>query len=252
MNKKPLIIANWKMNPQTAKEAIKNFQEIKSIATKNKNVETIVCPPYVYLESLSSESNSSLQIGAQNMFFEESGAYTGEVSPLMLRDLKVGYVILGHSERRAMGETDQDVAKKVVTCIKNSLTPIVCVGESSRDADDYSNFIGNQIKQAVTLIPPEAMPQVVFAYEPIWAIGKDAPRPATAEEAKEMKLFIRKTLADIAGDYANSIRIMYGGSTKPENIQEFLVAGEADGLLVGGASLDPKTFGEMITIANNL
>jgi len=236
------------MNPSTVKEAVKNFQDIKATAGVNKKVETIMCPPTSYLALFKGET----LLGVQNMFYEESGAYTGETSPLMLDDLGIQYVILGHSERRALGETDADVAKKVVACIKHSLTPIVCVGEPSRDTDDYSNFVADQVKQAVSMIPVEAVPQLVFAYEPIWAIGADAERPATAEEAKEMRLFIRKILTDIAGDYANNVRIMYGGSTKPENTEEFLVRGEADGLLVGGASLDPKKFGEMIEIANNL
>jgi len=248
MNKKPLIIANWKMNPDTAKEALKNFKEIKNVASAHKKVETVICPPMGYVGLFKDET----LLGAQNMFYAESGSYTGEVSPLMLGDLGVNYVILGHSERRALGETNQDIAKKVVSCIKHSLTPIVCVGESSRDADDYSNFVADQVRQAVSMIPVEAVPQLVFAYEPIWAIGAGAERPATAEEAKEMKLFIRKTLTDIAGDYAKSVRIMYGGSTNPANTKDFLVNGEADGLLVGGASLDPKTFGEMLSIANNL
>lgn len=248
MNKKPLIIANWKMNPQTTKEAIKNFQEITKIANSNKKVETVICLPSIYLSLFKNES----LLGAQDMFYEEGGAFTGEISPLMLRDLGVNYVIIGHSERRALGETDQDVAKKVVVAIKNGLIPIVCVGESSRDSDDYSNFVASQVKKAISLIPVEAVPQIIFAYEPIWAIGSGAKRPATPDEAKEMKLFIRKTIIDIAGDYAHKVRVLYGGSTNPENTESFLVQGEADGLLVGGASLDPVKFGEMIVIANTI
>lgn len=236
------------MNPDTTKEAVKNFGKISELATKYKNVETAVCVPPVYLGLLKGES----LLGAQNVFDKDAGAYTGEVSPLMLSDVGVRYVIVGHSERRSLGETNEDVAKKVVACIKHGFTPIICIGESSRDADNYSDFVADQVKKAVSKIPAEAVPQVVFAYEPIWAIGEHADRPATAEEAKEMKLFVRKVLTDIAGEYAQNVRIMYGGSTNPDNTEKFLKFGEADGLLVGGASLDPKRFGEMLEIANNL
>lgn len=245
---KPLIVANWKMNPSTAKEAIKLFQDVKELARSYKKIETAMCVPPAYMSLFKGET----LLGAQDIFYQDAGAFTGEISPTQLGDLGVMYVIVGHSERRTLGETDQDVAKKVVACIKHRLTPIICVGESSRVSDDYSNIVGNQVKQAVSSIPVEAVPQVVFAYEPIWAIGADAERPATAEEAKEMKLFIRKTLTDIAGEYANNVRIMYGGSTNPDNTKDFLVDGEADGLLVGGASLYAKKFSEMIKIANSL
>jgi triosephosphate isomerase len=248
MKYKPLIIANWKMSPNTTKEAVKLFQDVKELARSYKKVETAMCVPPVYMSLFKGET----LLGAQDIFYQDSGAFTGEISPTQLGDLGVMYVIVGHSERRTLGETDQDVAKKVVACIKHRLTPIICVGESSRVSDDYSNVVGNQVKQAISSIPVEAVPQVVFAYEPIWAIGADAERPATADEAKEMKLFIRKVLTDIAGVHAQKVRIMYGGSTNPDNTKDFLVQGEADGLLVGGASLDANTFGKMLEIANNL
>ena len=250
---KPLIVANWKMNPDTVKKAVKNFQEIKKIAIGNKKVETVVCAAPVHLGVLSDEVTERMQLGAQDMFYEEEGPYTGQVSPAMLRDLKTSYVIVGHSSRRALGETDQDVAKKVMMCIKHSLTPIICVGELSRDTDDYSSFVAEQIKQAVSMIPVEAIPQIVLTYEPVWAISSDKQyRSATTEDAKEMSLFCRKVLTDIAGDYANNVRVIYGGSANPDNTAEFLTTGGAEGLLIGNASLDPKTFNEMIEIANNL
>lgn len=253
MKHKPLIVANWKMNPETAKQAVKNFQEIKKIAITNKNVETVICAAFPHLGLLSGEVTERMQLGAQDVFYEDAGLYTGAVSPLMLRDLKTTYVIIGHSSRRALGETDQDVAKKVMMCIKHSLTPIICVGEKSRDNDDYSNFVADQIKQAVSLIPVEAVPQIVLTYEPVWAISSEKKyHSATPQDAKEMGLFCRKTLTDIAGDYANNVRVIYGGSANPDNTAEFLTTGGAEGLLVGNASLDPKTFGEMIEIANNL
>lgn len=250
---KPLIIANWKMNPATAKEAVKNFQAIKKTAQSHKKVETVVCAAGVHLGLLASEATDYMQLGAQDMFYEEQGPYTGENSPAMLHDAKVSYVIVGHSMRRSFGETDEDVAKKVMMCIKYGMTPVVCVGELSRDEDNYSDVVAHQIKKAVSMIPPEAVPQIVLTYEPVWAISSDKKyRSATAEDAKEMSLFCLRVLTDIAGDYAKKVRIIYGGSANPDNTAEFLTTGGVQGLLVGNASLDPKTFGQMIEIANNI
>lgn len=245
------MIANWKMHPDTLRLAVKNFQKIKEHAKQYSDIQTVVCAPFIYLESLVHESSERIIVGAQDVFFEDSGAYTGEVSPTMLGDMGVRYAIIGHSERRSLGETDNDVAKKVVACIKNQLQPIVCVGEISR-ADDYGNIVASQVKNAVSLVPPEAFAQIIFAYEPLWAIGEKATRPATPAEIKEMKILIQKTLADIGGDYAKKVVIIYGGSTNADNARDFLIGGEVDGLLVGGASLDPEVFGKMLEQAHNL
>jgi len=249
---KKILVANWKMFPETAREAIDIFRAIKKTAITAKNVETIICAPTVFLEKLSEEVTERIAIGAQDVFYEESGSQTGEISPLMLRDIGVRHAIIGHSSRRKIGETDDDVAKKVLICIKNSIIPIVCIGELSREKNNYINFVGNQIKESIKLIPPEAIPQIIFTYEPVWGISDGSFHAATARDAYEMKLFIRKVLSDVAGDYAKKVKILYGGSANSENTKELLEQGQVDGLLVGAASRDPQAFGDMIHIVNSI
>lgn len=251
--KKKVMIANWKLHPETKREAIKNFRSIKENGKKLRNVETVICSPFVYLNSLSDEvSGHRVQVGAQDVFYENSGSFTGEISPTMLADLKVSYSIVGHSERRALGETNQDVANKVSALIAQSIVPIICVGEQQRDDTNYLSFVKDQVLSGVAEIPKSALPRVMFAYEPLWAIGTSANRSATSKEAQEMKLYIKKVVTDYSSEYGGRVPILYGGSTNPDNTEEFLKDGEVDGLLVGGASLDPDSFTEMLEIANNV
>lgn len=242
-----LVVGNWKMNPVSLKLAEKTFSEIsKKIKTK-KGIFIIVCPPYLYLSALSKKSRT-ISLGAQNVFYEKEGAFTGEISPTMLKDLGVKYVILGHSERRMLGEKEEHVAKKVSIVLKAGLTPIICVGEKERDTNHkYLQFIEQEIKSATSLISKNLISKVIFAYEPIWAIGKDALRQATSEEAREMSIFLHKVISDLSSpSISKSVKILYGGSVDEKNAKEFIKNSGMDGLLVGRASLNANQFLKLV------
>jgi triosephosphate isomerase len=248
MPKNKIIIANWKMNPTSEKEAEALFAEI---VKKNKfpKTEVVFCPPYVYLKKIShllKTKKYKLEplLGAQNLFYEERGAFTGEISASMLADLGVKYVLVGHSERRQLGESNQEVNKKVKAALFFGLRPIVCVGESERDPEHgYFAVVKNQIEECLEGLKKEFLPKIIIAYEPIWAISTTAGRKdATPADSREMVIFIKKTLADKFGRKTKIPRILYGGSVDPKNSGEFLSAGGVDGALVGGASLHPEKF----------
>jgi len=248
---KKIVVGNWKMNPITQKEAENLFNKI------NKNVnfkktEVVVCVPVLYLNQLKSLSRK-IKSGVQDISFEESGAHTGEIGGEMVYGLGARYVILGHSERRARGESNNDIAKKVKGALSASLAPVLCIGEKERDeAHEYLNFIKNQLNESLAGISKSSIAKLIVAYEPIWAIGKNAVREATGEEFREMKVFIKKILSDKFGAEAvESIRIIYGGSVNPKNALSFLKEGDADGFLVGRDSLDPKKFAEIISLTES-
>lgn len=251
-----IIIANWKMNPQTLREARNIFQGIKKTAKKLKKVETIICPPFAYISNLKPQI-PNLKIGSQNVFYEERGAFTGEISVWMLKDLGVRYAIIGHSERRALGETNEMINKKIKTALKAGLKVIFCVGENERDFEDkYFNFIKNEIDEGLKGIPRKFFSPptggLIIAYEPVWAISsaKNA-QPDTPESAFRMAVFIRRMLMPIIGsEPARKIPILYGGSVGPENVAGFLQ--DMQGALVGSKSLNPKDFGEILKIANGI
>ena len=236
------------MYPANVKDAKAKFVAIKKVASKLMNVQTVICPPLVYVSELKKlVTGHRAVIGAQNAWFEKEGAFTGEVSLSMLASIGVQYVIVGHSERRAMGETDELVSKKVLAGIKAGLTVVLCVGERARDEDGaYMKFISEQIKDALHGVQKKELKQIVIAYEPIWAIGKDAIHPATTDDALEVTILIKKTLADMFGKDGAIIPILYGGSVDAKNAWEFLLKSQVNGLLVGRASLDPKVFGEIL------
>lgn len=254
---KKLIIANWKMNPVDGKTALTWFKKAQSVAhTYKKNVETVICPPSVYLQSLQSVvSDRSCVLGAQDCFYESAGSYTGQISPEMIFNARARYVIVGHSERRELGETNELVNKKIKKIAQYPLSVILCVGEKKR-TDNGMHFkeIKKQLSECLQNIPKTVYERIVIAYEPIWAIGTDAKRPATAQECFEMVTVIRRSIAEITGDHriAQNISVLYGGSSNSENTQEFLTIGGADGLLVGRASLDPVEFKKIICIAAKL
>lgn len=209
----------------------------------------VVCSPALFLGQLVDEvKGTELKIGAQNMHFEEQGAFTGEVSPVALKDLGVQYVIIGHSERREMfNETDESVNRKVMAAFKHGLTPIVCVGESleEREAGQTNALVGEQVKKALQGLDEAQVKQVVIAYEPIWAIGTG--KSSSAEDANEVCAHIRQVVADVfSNEAANSIRIQYGGSVKPANIKEYMAQPDIDGALVGGASLEAQSFLQLL------
>lgn len=242
--RKPIIAGNWKMH-KTLGEAESFFDSVKGRLPDASEAETVICAPAPFLASLAGRAGGGTPaVGAQTMHEEEKGAFTGEVSPVMLTDLGVRYVIIGHSERREyFNETDQSVNRKVKSAFVHGLVPIICVGESleEREAGKTAEKISGQVRAAMEGISAEDAAKAVIAYEPIWAIGTG--KTATSEMANEACAEIRSTLADLYGqEAAEQIRIQYGGSVKPENITELLAQPDIDGALVGGASLEPESF----------
>lgn len=237
---KKLIIGNWKMNPEKGEEAI-------FLAKKVDKKDAVIAPPFVFLSAVKKKIKNA-KLAAQDVFWETEGSYTGEISPLQLKNLGVKYVILGHSERRALGETNEDVRKKIGACIKYLITPIVCVGETVRDeSGNYLSFVKTELEEIFSGFPKTILSKIVIAYEPIWAIGKNAEREATPVEAEEMAIFIKKVLADVFDDKAaRSLKIIYGGSVNPKNASTFLREKNISGLLVGRDSLDPIKFNEIL------
>jgi len=251
---KKIIVGNWKMNPNSQVEALRTFESIKKKAGKLRNVQTVICPPAIYLSSLGKKvTGHRCVLGAQNTFWEnKTGSFTGETSADMLSGVGAEYVIVGHSERRAIGEDNKVVGKKLISALKAGMNIILCVGEQERDNDgEYLRFIAKELVIALNDIPRRYCLNVIIAYEPIWAIGKDAERPATPEDVHEMSIFIRKVLSEVVGkDFAMTIPILYGGSVNPKNSQAFLESGGIQGLLVGRASLKAETFNKILEQSN--
>ncbi|WP_438312482.1 triose-phosphate isomerase [Sporosarcina sp. FA9] len=250
--RKRIIAGNWKMY-KTIEEAKSFALEVKGEIIESEIVEAVICPPAPYLYELAEITKGSpIQIGAQTMHDEIEGAFTGEISPTMLSNLGVRYVIIGHSERRMyFNETDQSVNKKVKAAFESNLTPIVCVGETleERESNKTVEKVSNQVKNAFLNCTGETIAKAVIAYEPIWAIGTG--KTATADDANEVCHAIRNTIEELYGtDVANKVRIQYGGSVKPENIEELLTKEHIDGALVGGASLDSNSFLKLIKAAS--
>ncbi|PFG14766.1 MULTISPECIES: triose-phosphate isomerase [Bacillales] len=251
--RKPIIAGNWKMN-KTLTETKSFVDEVKGLIPDGNRVDSVVCAPALFLDYLTDElEGTALQVGAQNMHFEENGAFTGEISPVALNDLGVGYVILGHSERRELfGETDEIVNQKTHAAFKHNLTPIICVGETleQRESDVTEDIVKAQVQKAIAGLTNEQVAQSVIAYEPIWAIGTG--KTATSDQANDVCAFIRGVLKDETTDEtANAVRIQYGGSVKPGNIDELMGKSDIDGALVGGASLDAKSFLQLLEAGQN-
>ena len=249
--RKNLIAGNWKMNTNHL-EAIQMVQKLSYRLDHSdyQRVDVVVCPPFTSLRSVQTvieADHMPIQLGAQNVHWAENGAYTGEISPGMLSKLSVSYVIVGHSERRELfGETDADVNKKVRAVLAADMTPILCVGETEgeREAGVTEEKVGGQVRLGLEGLSGEQIAGLVVAYEPIWAIGTG--KTASDDDAGAMAAFIRGTIADIAGDAAESTRILYGGSMNPGNVAGLMAKRDIDGGLVGGASLDPDTFASVI------
>ncbi|CAH0158791.1 MULTISPECIES: triose-phosphate isomerase [Bacillaceae] len=246
--RKPIIAGNWKMN-KTLSEATAFLEEVSNLIPKQDVIDTVVCAPALFLDQLvQAAKGTDVKIGAQNMHFEESGAFTGEISPIALADLGVSYVILGHSERREMfNETDEAVNKKAHSAFAHGLTPIVCCGETleQREAGETNDFVGSQIEKGLAGLSDDQLKQAVIAYEPIWAIGTG--KSSSAQDANEVCSHIRSVVADkFSNEAAAAIRIQYGGSVKPENIKEYMAQPDIDGALVGGASLKPDSFLQLL------
>lgn len=249
---KKIIVGNWKMNPTSADWAKKIFQSTKKIAAKNDRVEVVVCPPFVYALPLSKISRGQVAVGAQDVFHEMSGSYTGEISALMLSDAGLTHVIVGHSERRKMGETDESVNKKSLAVLQGGLTLILCVGESNRDSEGaYLKFIADQIKSALAKAEKKHLKKLIIAYEPVWAIGKSDAEAMKPEDMHETGIYIKKVLSDMFGkEEASRVPVLYGGSVSPRNAGELIEKGNVSGLLVGRDSLNPENFAEIIKLAD--
>jgi triosephosphate isomerase (TIM) len=237
----PLVIGNWKMNPSTIVENQALARAVAKIAKSHPAVTVAVAPAAPFLWTVK-RTSSTLMITAQTMHDQSVGAFTGEVSPTMLKDIGVVSVIIGHSERRALGETNEQITRKVFSALKHSLQPIVCVGETERDAHgDFFAVVKEQIMAAIAAVPPSRYKDIVIAYEPIWAIGTG--QTATPDDVIEMQLFITKVLTEQLGRTAAAkIRIIYGGSVNEKNVEALYATGHIHGFLVGGASLRAEAF----------
>lgn len=246
--RKPIIAGNWKMH-KTLSEAIAFTKEVKVGIPSADEVDSVICAPALFLAGLVQEAESSqLRIGAQTMHFENSGAFTGEISPVALKDIGVSYVIIGHSERREMfAETDETVNQKVHAAFTHGLTPIMCCGETleQREAGQTNVIVGEQVKKGLAGLSGEQAKQTVIAYEPIWAIGTG--KSSSAEDANETCGYIRSVVAELfSKDVAETLRIQYGGSVKLENIRDYMDQPHIDGALVGGASLEHESFLQLV------
>jgi triosephosphate isomerase len=249
--RKPIIAGNWKMH-KTVAEAVELAKGVQNAVAGIDGVDVVLCPPFTAVAAVGDVvANSDVGVGAQNMYFEAQGAFTGEISPLMLKEL-CQFVILGHSERRQFfGETDQGVNKKIKVALEHGLTPIVCVGENleQNEAGETNTFVGGQVKAAFDGVPATDAVKIIVAYEPIWAIGTG--RNADAATANSIiKESIRGVLANMYGAaVAEQIRIQYGGSVKPNNVAEYMAQPDIDGALVGGASLSVENFLPLVKAA---
>jgi triosephosphate isomerase len=247
--RKKIIAANWKMN-MTCGEAAGYIETLLRELGQEDRVEVVIVPPFTAISKVSEMLSHSehVKVGAQNMYFEKAGAFTGEVSAGMLRELFVRYVVLGHSERRGIfGETDEMVNRKTRAAHEAVLKPIVCIGESlaQREADAVEEVLDRQIRGSLAGLSAKEMTETVLAYEPVWAIGTG--RTATPAQAQEAHAFIRRTIANVwDAATAEKVRIQYGGSVKPENAAALIGQADIDGALVGGASLDPRAFAAIV------
>ncbi len=244
----PFIAGNWKMH-KTVPQAVDLVDELKELVKGLQGVVIVVAPPFTALHPVAQRlKGSDIELSAQDCFWEEEGAYTGEISPPMLADVGCAYCIVGHSERRHIfGEGSGDVARKVLALLAHGISPILCVGETldERERGDTIEVVGGQLQGPLEGVSPEDMARVVVAYEPVWAIGTG--KTATPQQAQDMHAFIREWLGDrFGGDVASSVPILYGGSVKPENIQGLMAMDDIDGALVGGASLKASSFAQIV------
>ncbi len=254
MKRRPIIAGNWKMN-KIIVEAIELANGLKRNLYKIENVDIVICPTFTALAEVGEiVLDSNIQLGGQNMYFADTGAFTGEISPIMLKDAGCEYVIIGHSERRAyFGETNEMVNKKVMYAIERGLKPIMCVGEKLEERESGKTFdvVGEHVREGLKGISNEDILEVTIAYEPVWAIGTG--KTATPQQAEEVHVFIRNILAELYGkEIGDSIRIQYGGSVTAENIKELISQPNIDGALVGGASLKVDTFTTIVEAASQV
>ncbi len=250
---KKLIVGNWKCNPATLREARQLFQGLAKFIKKHKNVEAVVCPPHVFLPGFNAKT-ATYKLGVQNIFWEDKGAFTGEVGPRMAKSSGASYAIIGHSERREhFGETNDTAQKRVRAALAAGLRVILCVGERTREGEAaaYASYVKEEVAEGLRGLPKSLLKHIAVAYEPIWAIGSD--EPDTPQSTLEMAIYIRKTIADMYGrQLAQNFPVLYGGSVNGSNARVFLRDGGVDGLLVGRASLNAKEFGKIVEAAGSL
>lgn len=245
--RKPIIAGNWKMH-KSIEEAVSFVEQIKE-KVSGTDVEPVICAPFTALKDLKQATEgTNIKIGAQNMHFEESGAFTGEIAPAMLAELKIDYVIIGHSERRQYyNETDETVNKKVKKAFEHKILPIMCVGESLQERENGStkDIVKGQTEKGLSGLTEDQVKQLVIAYEPIWAIGTG--KTASSADANEVIAYIREVVQQMYSDeVSEELRIQYGGSVKPANVEEIMNESDIDGALVGGASLKPEDFVSLV------
>lgn len=249
---RPIIIANWKVNPATSVEAVLLAQKIERGLIGIKKIEVVVAPSYPFLIP-AAQVLKKAELGAQNVFWEDGGPYTGEVSPEMLKSSGVSYVIIGHSERKIyLGETDEMINKKLNAVLGAGLMPVLCVGEKERNGDGIPAVVGEQLKKALGGVGKNLIKKLIVAYEPVWAVSTTAGAKAdTPDDAFRALVFIRKILAGLYGrNAAEDVKIIYGGSVSSANIAGFLKEGKMEGSLVGGASLDAQEFIKIVKVAS--
>ena len=247
-NRRPLIAGNWKMF-KTCPEAVETAGQLVKLVAMTTDIDVMIAPPFTALAQVSDVVRGScVSLGAQNLFWEAQGAFTGAISPAMLVSAGCKYVIIGHSERRQyFNETDETVNKRIKAAFDNDLIPVMCVGESEKERESKNTFsvLDKQVKKGLEDFSADNLKRLVIAYEPVWAIGTG--KTATSEQAQEVHRFLRSVLEKSFGNMlAKSIRILYGGSVKPNNIAELMAMPDVDGALVGGASLDPETFSKIV------
>lgn len=241
-----IIVANWKSNPDSLFEAKKIFDTVKKIKVNYKKVLPIICPPVIFLENLTKKYRGNLKIGSQNISYMDSSELTGEISGKMLNDMRVKYVIVGHSERRMMGESNIFISQKILNALKNKITPILCVGENVRDnGGEFLRFLEKQIIESLTNISKENIKNIVIAYEPVWAIGEKG-HTMDVHDLNQTILFIKKVLVEKYDRKTGlAIKILYGGSVYDENISEILSA-DVNGVILGRASINPSVFNNIL------
>ena len=247
-DRKPLIAGNWKMF-KTCAEAVETARQLMDLVADISDTEVMIAPPFTALTPVAEIlKESRILLGAQNLHWEKEGAFTGEISPLMLVSAGCQYVIIGHSERRQyFGDTDHSVHKKINAANNNGLIPVFCIGESEKERESGQTFsvLDKQVKKGLESLFADNLKTLVIAYEPVWAIGTG--KTATSDQAQEVHQFLRSLVGELFGEtLAKSIRILYGGSAKPGNISELMARPDIDGALVGGASLDAETFSKIV------
>ena len=256
MFQKKIIVANWKMNPLSIEDARASVSATRRFEKKLRKTDIVICPPLIYLEPISRliKKSRHISLGAQDVFWNISGAYTGEISPLMVYNAGGRYAIIGHSERRNLGETDEIISKKVNLALKAGLSVILCVGERERDGQGlYLGVLRNMLRGGLVGVSKKSLRNLLVAYEPVFAIGKAEEDALKPEEVEAMVIFIKKTLADLYGqDDAKDVRILYGGSVGPDNAARIVQDGGVHGLLIGRQSLAPEHFKSILAEVDRL